>query len=213
MGLAPDAVLTLGDQQYEDGHARASSPGSYDPTWGRLRQITHPAAGNHEYGTADADGYFDYFGEAAGPRGKGWYSVDLGGWHVVALNSNCEDVGGCGPGSEQLDWLRKDLATHTDQCVLAFWHHPRWSNAKHGDDDEVAPFVEALYEANADVVLTGHDHAYQRFVPREPDGQADQARGVRSSSWAPAGAACTRSGVATAWRAEPTPSSASSSSR
>ncbi len=177
MSLAPDAVLALGDLQYDEGQASGFDQ-VYGPTWGRLRDITHPVPGNHEYGSEGAAPYFAYFGTAAGERGQGWYSIDLGGWHLVALNSNCDEVGGCDIDSDQGRWLRRDLdAGH--QCVLAFWHHPRWSRSTHGDDPEVQPLLEQLYDAGADVVLTGHDHAYQRFDPRRPDGEADRARGIR----------------------------------
>ncbi|MFZ0161116.1 MAG: metallophosphoesterase [Kineosporiaceae bacterium] len=176
--LRPDAVLVPGDLQYEQG-AAADFAGSYDPSWGRLRAITWPAPGNHEYKTGGAAGYFDYLGAVAGPRGSGWYSIDLGAWHVIALNSNCDEVGGCGAGSAQERWLRADLAAHRQACVLAFWHHPRWSHGTHGDTASVGPFMQDLYRAGADVVLTGHDHDYQRFEPRTPDGVRDEARGIR----------------------------------
>lgn len=178
LGLAPDAVLTLGDQQYDDGTLEEFER-AYTPTWGRLRDITYPAAGNHEYRTQDAAGYYDYFGDVAGPRGKGWYSVDIGAWHVVALNSNCSDVGGCKPGSEQEQWLREDLAAHPARCTLAFWHHPRWSLGKYEDDDDTDALVRALYDAGAELILSGHDHNYQRFAPRNPDGAPDTVRGIR----------------------------------
>ncbi len=178
LGLDPDAVLVPGDLQYEGGSADDFAE-AYAPTWGRLRAITWPAPGNHEYKTDGAAGYFDYFGAAAGPRGKGWYSRDLGTWHIVSLNSNCDEAGGCDPESPQGRWLRADLTAHRNRCVLALWHHPRWSHGKHGDHDSVAPFLEALHEAGAEVVLTGHDHNYQRFEPRRPDGARDDARGIR----------------------------------
>jgi hypothetical protein len=176
LALDPTVVLPLGDLQYESGTA-AAFRASYQPSWGRLRAISRPAVGNHEYNSG-AGAYWDYFGSAAGPAGKGWYSYDLGAWHLVALNSNCGKVG-CGAGSEQVRWLRADLAAHRSACTLAYWHHPRWSDGEHGDDGEVAPFVQALYEAGADVVLNGHDHDYERFVPRAASGAVDRARGIR----------------------------------
>lgn len=176
--LHPDAVLLVGDLQYE--HARADEfARSFDPSWGRFKAITHPVAGNHEYDTDGAAPYFDYFGDAAGPRDRGWYSFELGAWHVVALNSNCSEVGGCGEGSAQLAWLRADLAQHPARCVMAYWHHPRWSNSSHGDNTKVAPFVQTLYDAGAELVFTGHDHNYQRFQPRNPSGELDDASGLR----------------------------------
>jgi acid phosphatase type 7 len=169
-------VLVLGDLQYEDGTA-AGFRQVYDPTWGRVRSITHPAIGNHEY-ESGGGGYFDHFGAAAGPQGEGWYSFDLGAWHLVALNSNCDRVG-CGTGSVQERWLAADLAAHPNRCTLAFWHHPRWSGGEHGDDPLVAPLLQDLYAAGADVVLNGHDHDYERFAPLDPAGAPDPARGLR----------------------------------
>jgi len=127
------AVLLLGDNQYEDG-ALARYQASYDPTWGRVKGLTYPAPGNHEYGTPGAAGYFAYFGAAAGDPARGYYSFDLGAWHLVVLNSNCAAVSGCGPGSAQEQWLAADLAAHPGRCTLAYWHHPRFSSGQHGDD-------------------------------------------------------------------------------
>ncbi|MBK6870064.1 MAG: metallophosphoesterase [Kineosporiaceae bacterium] len=178
LGLSPEAVVLPGDLQYDRG-TREEFVRAFAPSWGRLTAITHPAAGNHEYDSPGAAPYFDYFGEAAGPPGRGWYSRDLGSWHVIALNSNCAEVGGCGEGSPQLAWLRADLARNPARCVMAFWHHPRWSHSKHGDHEQVGAFVEVLHAAGAELVFTGHDHNYQRFEPRRPDGARDEATGVR----------------------------------
>lgn len=174
--LAPTAVLALGDLQYERG-TLSQFLDSYDASWGRFRNITLPSPGNHEYQTPGARGYFDYFGAAAGRRGEGWYSRDIGSWHVVSLNSNCSDVD-CGPDSPQLRWLRQDLAEHRNRCVLALWHEPRFSSGSHRGAREVAPFWDALHEAGADVVLNGHDHNYERFARQDPAGRADP-RGLR----------------------------------
>ncbi len=181
-----DAVLALGDLQYDCG-AYSGFLESYDPTWGRMKSITHPAPGNHEYGTGGADcdpagqaaGYFGYFGTAAGEPGKGYYSFDLGAWHVIALNSNCSNAGGCQAGSPQEVWLRADLAAHPAACTLAFWHHPRFSSGVHGEMASMSAFWRALYDYGADVVLNGHDHDYERFAPQTPDGAADPTRGIR----------------------------------
>jgi acid phosphatase type 7 len=172
------AVLVLGDLQYEDG-AHSKFLASYDPSWGRVKSITKPALGNHEYQTAGAAGYYQYFGADAGDPAKGYYSFDLGGWHVVALNSNCSAVGGCGAGSPQEQWLRADLTTNPVSCTLAYWHHPRFSSGEHGSDSTFTAFWQALYDANADVVLVGHDHNYERFGPQTTSGQLDLARGIR----------------------------------
>ena len=172
------AVLVLGDLQYEDG-AFSKFLASYGRSWGRAKAITKPAPGNHDYGTAGAAGYFRYFGSIAGAATKGYYSYDLGGWHLVALNSNCSEVGGCGGGSPQERWLRADLASHSSLCTLAYWHHPRFSSGVHGSDSTYTAFWQALYDANADVVLVGHDHDYERFAPQDATGMLDLARGVR----------------------------------
>lgn len=165
LALDPDAVLLLGDNQYEDG-TLAKYLASYAPTWGRLKAITRPIPGNHEYLTLGARGYFDYFGTAAGDPAKGWYSFDLGGWHMVALNSNCGAVGGCGTASPQGQWLAEDLAAHPGVCTLAYWHHPRFSSGPHGNNPLSADFWTLLQRAGADLVLTGHDHGYERFAPQ-----------------------------------------------
>lgn len=175
LALAPAAVLVLGDNQYEDG-ALAKYQASYAPSWGRLAAITHPVPGNHEYVTAGAAGYFGWFGAAAGDPAKGYSSFDLGGaggWHLIALNSNCTVVGGCGAGSPEEQWLAADLAAHPGVCTLAYWHHPRFSSGPHGDDPITQAFWNDLQAARADVVLNGHDHIYERFAPQSPAGAAD----------------------------------------
>lgn len=172
-----DAVLLLGDNQYENG-TLAAYQASYDPSWGRVKAITRPAPGNHEYNSAGT-GYYAYFGAAAGDPAKGWQSFDLGGWHLIALNSNCAAVGGCGAGSAQEQWLAADLAAHPGVCTLAYWHHPRFSSGPHGSDATYQAFWDDLYAAGADLVLSGHDHIYERFAPQTPAGGADPARGIR----------------------------------
>jgi len=176
MNLA--AVLALGDTQYGDG-ALPKFLRSYAVTWGRLKSITHPAAGNHDYGQPKASGYYTYFGPAAGDPTKGYYSYNLGAWHFIALNSNCDEVGGCQGGSPQELWLKADLAAHPAACTLAYWHHPRFSSGPHGSDRAYDAFWRDLYQAGADVVLVGHDHDYERFAPQDPAGAADPARGIR----------------------------------
>ena len=179
-----EAVLTLGDHQYER-NTLAAFRERYDVSWGRVKSITHPTVGNHEYLTPNAMGYFDYFNGPgrtigrAGRRGEGWYSYDVGTWHLVVLNSNCDEVGGCGPGSPQLAWLQADLAAHPAQCTLAYWHHPRFSSGKPGSNDRSDAFWRALYDAGAELALSGHSHDYERFAPQTPDAVRDDARGIR----------------------------------
>lgn len=177
LDIDPDVALTLGDHQYMDG-TLAEFMAVYDVTWGRFKGITRPAIGNHEYGTSGASGYFTYFGAAAGPAGKGWYSYDIGDWHVVVLNSMCDAAGGCDVGSEQEQWLRADLAANAAQCTLAYWHHPRFSSGSHGPYPETAPLWEALQADGAEIVLSGHDHVYERFAPQTAAGTADP-EGIR----------------------------------
>nr|MBA2641719.1 metallophosphoesterase [Actinomycetota bacterium] len=172
------AVLTLGDNQYEDG-AYDKYTASYGPSWGRVKSVTKPAPGNHEYQTSGAAGYFQYFGAAAGDPSRGYYSFDVGSWHLIALNSNCASVGGCGAGSAQEQWLRADLAASSATCTLAYWHHPRFSSGEHGSDSTYTAFWQALSDANADLVLVGHDHDYERFAPQSPSGGLDLTRGLR----------------------------------
>jgi hypothetical protein len=174
-----DAVLTLGDNQYETG-ALTAFRRYYNPTWGAVKSITHPSPGNHEYETPQAAGYFAYFGAAAGDRTRGYYSFNLGSWHIIALNSNCDSVGGCDRGSPQEVWLRADLAAHQNACTLAYWHHPRFaSGSVHEGGAAMDAFWQALYEFQADVVLNGHQHNYERFAPQSPTGAIDPANGIR----------------------------------
>jgi hypothetical protein len=182
----PNAVVTsLGDHTYENG-ALAEFQNCYDPTWGRSKARTRPIVGNHEYNTPNAAGYYTYFntqlsafGTAATDPARGYYSYDLGSWHVVALNSNCSEVGGCDAGSAQEQWLRADLAAHPATCTLGLIHHPRFSSGgSHGNIGEMQAFWQALYDYNAELVLGGNDHDYERFAPQTPTGLLDVARGL-----------------------------------
>ena len=175
----PDAVLALGDNAYSGG-SPVEYATRYAPTWGVQALRTHPVPGNHDYDTPGAAGYFGYFGAAAaGVAGTGYYSYDLGAWHLVALNSNCTEAGGCAAGSPQEQWLRADLAAHPAACTLAYWHHARFSSGMHGSHTAVEPLWQALYEAGADVILNAHDHDYERFAPQTPTGTLDAAAGLR----------------------------------
>ncbi|MEO8437505.1 MAG: metallophosphoesterase [Chloroflexota bacterium] len=171
-------VFTAGDNAYPNGSADQFRD-CYDPTWGQFRDRTRPAPGNHDWETADLSGYLGYFGSAAAPAGTSWYSYGLGAWHVVVLDSDCSMVRGCGSASPQGRWLAADLAASTAICTLAIWHHPMFSSGVHGNDAEVAPFWQALYDAGADVVINGHDHDYERFAPQDPTGRADRVHGIR----------------------------------
>lgn len=168
--LSTAVVAVLGDNAYEQG-TKDDYLGCYDPSWGRHKARTRPAVGNHEYLTPGAEGYFDYFGAAAGDRDRGYYSYGLGAWHVVVLNSNCGAIGGCQAGSAQETWLRADLAAHPTACTLAYWHHPRFSSgAVHGSNPSLADLWKALVDAGAEVALAGHEHFYERFAPLDAAG-------------------------------------------
>jgi hypothetical protein len=175
----PGTVFAAGDLAYPDGSDEQFAK-CYAPTWGRFKDRTRPAPGNHEYHSDGASGYVRYFGAAAGDPKKGYYSYELGAWHVIVLNSECPEVGGCGVGSAQEQWLQQDLNAHQTKCSLAYWHKPLFSSGlKHGNDLEVKPLWDDLYAANADVVIGGHDHDYERFAPQDPQGKPDPQRGIR----------------------------------
>jgi len=174
----PGTVFAAGDLAYPDGTKENFA--CYDRTWGRVKGRTRPAPGNHEFHSAGATFYFEYFGEAAGDPKQGYYSYDLGKWHIIALNSECLEIGGCDAGSPEEKWLRADLAAHPAACTLAYLHKPLFSSGgAHGDDPQVRALFQALYDAHADVVLAGHDHDYERFAPQDPSGKLDRARGFR----------------------------------
>jgi hypothetical protein len=175
----PGTVFTAGDNAYEGGTAEQFAK-CYEPTWGRQKGRTRPSVGNHEFHSGGATPFFDYFGASAGDPAKGYYSYELGGWHIVVLNSECAEVGGCQIGSVEEKWLRGDLKSHPAACTLAYWHKPLFSSgAKHGNDPEMKAFWQDLYEAGAAVVVNGHDHDYERFAPQDPEGKPDAARGIR----------------------------------
>jgi hypothetical protein len=174
--IDPTVALTLGDNQYETGLLSDFLTG-YGSTWGAFRSDTHPAIGNHEYKSSDtAEGYFSYFGDQSP---NNYYSYDVGAWHLISLDSNCDIAGGCGPGSPQYEWLQADLAADPALCTLAYWHHPRWSSGTHhGNTGQVEPFVRLLYEAGADVILSGHEHNYERYAPQAPGSELDLEHGL-----------------------------------
>lgn len=167
-------VFTLGDNAYERGTSTDFQE-CYGPTWGRpaIKDRTMPVVGNHEYESSGAEGYFRYFGAAAGDPDEGWYAYDAGAWRVYVINSNCGEIGGCETGSGQERWLREDLAANPQACVAAMWHHPRFSSGEHGNNDNMADIWRTLQDAGAELVLTGHDHSYERFGPQDASGRAD----------------------------------------
>lgn len=169
-------VFTTGDNTYNEGSIEQFRK-HYAPTWGRFKDRTRPVPGNHDYRTSDGAGYYEYFGSRAGPRGKGYYSYDLGDWHIIALNSNIN----MSRGSTQEKWLREDLKDNGRKCVLAYWHHPLFTSGKdHTPSTETRPLYEALYDYDAEVVVFGHNHHYERFAPQDPRGERDTRRGIRS---------------------------------
>jgi len=191
------SIFALGDTQYEDG-TLAKFQTSYERSWGRMRLLTKPVVGNHEYRTPGAAGYFDYFNGvgqqtgAAGDRRQGFYSFDIGSWHIITLNSECRHIGGCGADSPQMSWLRSDLAAHSSAaCTMALWHRPHFTSGSHrdvpgggetsegNDMGDMVPAWSLLYNNNADVILNGHEHFYERFTPLTPAGVSDPGRGIR----------------------------------
>jgi hypothetical protein len=163
-------VFALGDNVQGPGTAEDFA-NCYHPNWGRHKDRTWPAVGNHEYNVPGAVPHFEYWGDRAGPAGKGYYSYDLGAWHIVVLNSNLLF-------EEQNEWLAADLAANSAQCTLAYWHHPWFTSSTYRGPEELLRFVEILDEAGADVILTGHAHGYERFAPQTPAGEPDE-QGIR----------------------------------
>jgi hypothetical protein len=179
----PGTVFAAGDLAYDSGSVDEFRK-CYDTTWGKFKDRTRPVPGNHEYGTSSGSPYFAYWGPRAGPAMKGYYSFDLGDWHIVALNTNCDapGVGGCGAGSEQEKWLKEDLAAHPKSCIIAYGHHALYSSGllkRHAIHPELYELWRDLYAAHADLMLAGHEHSYERFAPQDPDGHLDTANGIR----------------------------------
>jgi hypothetical protein len=171
----PGHVFTAGDNVYEDGTA-AEWANCYDPTWGRHKARTRPSIGNHDTYTDSGTAYYDYWGPAAGERGRGYYSYNIGPWHVVVINSMVDHSAG----SEQELWLRRDLALHRSRCTLAYWHYPRFSSGREQHSDlGMQPMWQDLYGARADVVVSGHSHVYERFAPMSATGERDDTQGIR----------------------------------
>jgi acid phosphatase type 7 len=171
----PGTVFNAGDNAYPRGTAEEFQQ-CYEPTWGRFKARTFPAPGNHEYYSPNAAPYYAYFGAKAGAADKGYYSYDLGEWHIVSLNSNID----ANTGSAQEKWLKANLAAHPKACTLAYWHHPVFSSGVHGNDATMKDIWKTLYAAGVDVVVSAHDHNYERFAPQTPEGKADPQRGIRA---------------------------------
>ena len=162
-------VLTLGDHAYPDG--TTANFRCYDASWGKFKSRTRPAPGNHDYHTSGAAPYYSYFGSRAGPSGRGYYSFNLGSWHIVSLSSERLS-------SAQERWLKADLAANRNKCTLAFWHRPLFTSGRHAPTTKMRPLFQILYDARADVVLSGHNHNYERFAPQTPSGSASSSRGI-----------------------------------
>ena len=170
-------VFTTGDNAYSSG-TTSEFDRCYDPTWGRHKARTRPTAGNHDYGTTDAVPYFTYFGASAGNIGEGYYSYNIGSWRAIAINSNCGDIGGCETSSAQYQWLANELSANPSVCTVAYWHHPRFTIGPHDDEVDMDDIWNLLFSQGVDVVVTGHDHNYQRWTPMNGAGSAD-TNGIR----------------------------------
>ena len=170
----PGTVFTAGDNAYSDGSSSNYSD-YYNPTWGKFKSRTRPSPGNHDYRTSGASAYYKYFGSNAGPSGRGYYSYNIGDWHIISLNSNIS----MSSGSSQEKWLRADLAANPNKCALAYWHHPRFSSGEHGSSTKSKAIWQVLQDAGAEIVVVGHDHNYERFAPMTADGKKDLAKGIR----------------------------------
>ena len=174
----PATVITFGDNAYPKGRTKEFA-NCYDPTWGRHKARTRPSVGNHEYKSRSAKPYYDYFGETAGDPREGYYSYDLGDWHLISLNTVCKKTAGCDEDSPQYRWLVEDLQKTDKKCVMSYSHHPLFSSGYHGGDEKVRPLFQALHDAGVELYVSGHEHHYERFGPQDPDGNADPERGVR----------------------------------
>jgi acid phosphatase type 7 len=172
-------VFTAGDNAQDDGRPEEYAR-CYAKAWGAVKDRTHPVPGNHDHSTAGAAGYVGYFGvDLVGNVGHTWYAYEVGEWRVYALDSECPGPRGCEPDSEQISWLRGDLAAHPVACVAAVWHRPRWSSGPHGSSEQMGSAWQVLYDAGAEFVVSGHDHDYERFAPQAPDGTRDDVGGMR----------------------------------
>jgi hypothetical protein len=174
LDMLEGTILAVGDMAYRHGTAQEFET-CYDPVWGRHKARTRPSPGNHEYETSGAVPYFDYFGTQAGPSGLGYYSFRSGDWLVLSLNSNLP-IGGA---TAQAQWIRSELTPNTSRCALAYFHHPLYSSGPNGDNARLAGLWQMLYENGVDVIVSAHEHLYERYAPMSPDGQRNDARGIR----------------------------------
>jgi hypothetical protein len=177
-GLEKDSkalVITLGDNTYPVGKPEEFS-NCYDATWGQFKARTLPAPGNHDYGMPQALGYYNYFDDLAGPDRRGYYRKIVGNWQLISLNSNLDGQAM----QEQLNWLKSELDLKKTTCTLAYWHHPVYASGGHGNNDVMQPAWKLLAVAKADLVLTAHDHDYERLVPLDANGEHDEQAGIRS---------------------------------
>ncbi|GHG11143.1 alkaline phosphatase [Amycolatopsis bullii] len=169
--MNPAAVITMGDNQYDEP-TLSDFKNYYDKTWGKFKSITHPIPGNHE-SYSGFTGYDQYFGAIAKPQGQRYYSWEMGNWHFIALDSNDFVTHDDFAEPPQITWLKQDLANNKKGCVAAYYHHPRWSSGDHGDNIDSIELWNLLVANKVDLVLNGHDHDYERFVPQNADGKAD----------------------------------------
>jgi len=173
----PGTIFMLGDASNNTGLPEDYTK-CFDPAWGRFKPRMKPAIGNHDYITDTGRNFFNYFGAIAGEAGKGYYSYDLGVWHIIVLNSQC-GTRDCATGSREEKWLRQDLAAHPAQCTLAYWHAPTFSSGFDANEPRTLPLYDDLFDADVDVLLTGHQHHYERFIAQDPDADPEPERGIR----------------------------------
>jgi hypothetical protein len=170
----PGTIFTAGDNSNEDGTAYEYLD-CFGPSWGRFLDRIYPTPGNHDYVTDNGSAYYEYFPTIQSVRGKGYYSYDIGSWHIIALNSVIDTS----KDSLQLKWLREDLASHPALCSLAYWHHPRWTSGTSGNNGHLVAIWQLLYDHGVEVVVNGNEHLYERFTPMDPTGALDLVHGIR----------------------------------
>jgi acid phosphatase type 7 len=174
----PNSKLALlGDIAYERGTEAEFK--CFDAAYGQFKNISYPSPGNHEYYSPNATGYYAYYGSRAGNPKQGYYTYKLGNWRIYALNSNCDSIGGCDKNSPQIKWLKQTLLSNPSQCSLAYWHHPRFSSGRHGNAAFMQDMWALVAKAGVEIVLSGHDHTYERFAPLDSSGKPNP-KGTRA---------------------------------